>query len=103
MCRSMKKGILIGIVIGISLFLAAIVLLTTQNNQNTTIAEIPPKILVTITMSASRPGCEKTDCYMPTELSVAKQDTVTWVNDDSGFHTVTAGYDATPDGTFDSG
>jgi plastocyanin len=60
--------------------------------------------LVSITMSSSRPGCETTDmCYVPPEITVDSGEPVTWVNDDSGFHTVTSGYYDEHDGVFDSG
>ena len=59
---------------------------------------------VVIPMSASRPGCDKTSlCYVPPEITVPVGRTVTWLNDDSGFHTVTSGYYDTSDGMFDSG
>ena len=59
---------------------------------------------VVIPMSASRPGCDKTNwCYTPPEITVPAGKTVTWLNDDSGFHTVTSGYYDTSDGMFDSG
>ena len=99
----MKKGILIGAGIVALLLLAAVLLMNHQNNQDTSTAETIPKIVVTIEMSASRPGCEKTGCYLPTNLSVSKHDTVTWINEDRGFHTITTGYYDTPDGMFDSG
>jgi plastocyanin len=59
---------------------------------------------VVIPMSASRPGCEKTNwCYTPSEITVSSGKTITWLNDDSGLHTVTSGYYDKPDGMFDSG
>ncbi len=52
----------------------------------------------------SRPGCEKADrCYVPSEMTVEKGRAVTWLNEDSAFHSVTSGlYDA-PTELFDSG
>jgi len=59
--------------------------------------------VVAISMTSSRPGCEKTStCYVPAEITVSSGQTVTWVNEDRGFHTVTSGYYDTPDGSFDS-
>lgn len=64
----------------------------------------PAKFDVAIPMSASRPGCEKASwCYTPPQITVDAGRTVTWLNDDSGLHTVTSGYYNKPDGTFDSG
>ena len=52
----------------------------------------------------SRPGCEETDtCYIPTTITIESGMNVTWVNEDSAFHSVTSGsYDA-PTELFDSG
>ncbi|MFM8659668.1 MAG: plastocyanin/azurin family copper-binding protein [Candidatus Nitrosotenuis sp.] len=64
--------------------------------------EDPSKNTISITMSASRPGCENTECYSPSKLSVHTGDTVTWINNDRGFHTVTTGYYDIPDGMMES-
>jgi plastocyanin len=59
---------------------------------------------VSITMSSSRPGCEKTEtCYLPPEITVDFGESVTWINNDSAFHTVTSGHYDEYDGIFDSG
>jgi plastocyanin len=59
---------------------------------------------VVIPMSASRPGCEEADwCYSPSEIATDVGGTITWLNEDSGFHTVTSGYYDDFDGAFDSG
>ena len=52
----------------------------------------------------SRPGCEIEDrCYIPSVITVERGKQVTWVNEDSAFHSVTSGfYDAQTD-LFDSG
>ena len=52
----------------------------------------------------SRPGCEKIDkCYMPSKITVEKGSSVTWINEDSAFHSVTSGVYDEPTGLFDSG
>ena len=52
----------------------------------------------------SRPGCEKIDkCYIPSEITVEKGSSVTWINEDSAFHSVTSGVYDDPTGLFDSG
>jgi len=52
----------------------------------------------------SRPGCEKNDrCYIPSLIVIEKGKQVTWVNEDSAFHTITSGYYDTPTDLFDSG
>ena len=52
----------------------------------------------------SVPGCEETnECFMPYEVTVDVGGEVTWSNDDSAAHTVTAGSAADgPTGVFDS-
>ncbi|MFM7796948.1 MAG: plastocyanin/azurin family copper-binding protein [Candidatus Nitrosotenuis sp.] len=58
--------------------------------------------IVSIVMSSSRPGCEKSNCYLPTKISITSGQTITWINHDRGFHTVTTGYYDTPNGVIES-
>jgi len=52
----------------------------------------------------SRPGCEETDrCYIPSLIVIQKGKQVTWVNEDSAFHSITSGFYDTPTDLFDSG
>ena len=52
----------------------------------------------------SRPGCEENDrCYIPSLIVIEKGKQVTWVNEDSAFHSITSGYYDTPTDLFDSG
>ncbi len=52
----------------------------------------------------SRPGCEETEgCYVPTRITVERGVDVTWVNEDSAFHSVTSGFYDAPTDLFDSG
>ena len=52
----------------------------------------------------SRPGCEETDrCYIPSLIVIEKGKQVTWVNEDSAFHSITSGFYNTPTDLFDSG
>lgn len=73
--------------------------LKTPNTTNSTKSEF----IVNIVMSSSRPGCNDSDCYLPKEITINQYGTITWINKDRGFHTVTAGYYDVPDGLFDSG
>ncbi|MDX1441143.1 MAG: PEFG-CTERM sorting domain-containing protein [Nitrosopumilaceae archaeon] len=59
---------------------------------------------VSVPQGTSVPGCEATnECYIPYEITVNVGDEVTWSNDDSAAHTVTAGSAADgPSGVFDS-
>ena len=63
---------------------------------------IPPDVV--IPMKVSRPGCDIEDiCYIPSNIVVEKGKSVTWVNEDSSFHSVTSGFYPEPSGLFDSG
>ena len=59
---------------------------------------------VSTPQGTSVPGCETTNqCFMPYEVTVDVGGVVTWSNDDSAAHTVTAGGAADgPSGVFDS-
>ena len=63
--------------------------------------EIQTKIVMP--SKSSRPGCEETDlCYIPSVVTISPHQSVTWVNQDVAFHTVTSGQYGNPDGLFDS-
>jgi predicted secreted protein with PEFG-CTERM motif len=59
---------------------------------------------VSIPQGTSVPGCEETnECFVPNEVTINPGDEVTWSNNDSAAHTVTAGSAADgPSGVFDS-
>jgi predicted secreted protein with PEFG-CTERM motif len=63
-----------------------------------------PTASVSTPQGTSVPGCETTnECYIPYEVTVDVGGEVTWSNDDSAAHTVTAGSAAEgPSGVFDS-
>ena len=53
------------------------------------VEDIEPVVNADVIMptKVSRPGCEETDrCYIPSEITVEKGRTVTWLNEDSAFH-----------------
>ena len=59
---------------------------------------------VVIPIKVSRPGCDIEDiCYIPSTIVVEKGKSVTWLNEDSSFHSVTSGFYPEPSGFFDSG
>ena len=63
---------------------------------------IPPDVV--IPMKVSRPGCDVEDiCYIPSNIVAEKGDSITWLNEDSSFHSVTSGFYPEPSGLFDSG
>jgi len=52
----------------------------------------PVTVKVSIPSGTSVPGCEENDkCYVPSKVSIKKGDTVSWSNEDTAAHTVTAG------------
>jgi predicted secreted protein with PEFG-CTERM motif len=61
-------------------------------------------VIVSAPQGTSVPGCEETnECFMPYMVTVDVGGEVTWSNDDSAAHTVTAGSAADgPSGVFDS-
>jgi len=59
---------------------------------------------VVIPIKVSRPGCDIEDiCYIPSTIVVEKGKSVTWLNEDSSFHSVTSGFYPESSGLFDSG
>ena len=60
--------------------------------------------MISTPQGTSVPGCETTnECYIPYEVEIHVGDEVTWTNDDTAAHTVTAGSAADgPSGVFDS-
>ena len=69
----------------------------------TTVEEIIDADVI-IPIKVSRPGCDIEDiCYIPPNIVVEKGKSVTWLNEDSSFHSVTSGFYPEPSGLFDSG
>lgn len=103
-----KKYLVLAAILFVAALMAALYGMSNANPGEQTVdvgIEIVPdgEYVVAISMTSSRPGCEKTDmCYVPAEITVDSGQTITWVNEDRGFHTVTSGYYDTPDGSFDS-
>jgi len=77
--------------------------------QNTTVKDTDePKIShkadVIMSTKVSRPGCEITDsCYTPSKITIKQGSPITWINEDSAFHSVTSGFYDDPNELFDSG
>ncbi len=89
-------GIIILVIIGVSL--PNITSDDTKETESTVTGDVimPTKV--------SRPGCEEIDrCYMPSMIVVDSGNQVTWVNEDSAFHSVTSGFYGAPTELFDSG
>ena len=104
-----KKIITLAIILGISVSIIGLSLSnynteeTNTEETNTEIEEII-KADVIIPIKVSRPGCDVEDiCYIPPHIVVEKGKSVTWLNEDSSFHSVTSGFYPEPSGLFDSG
>ena len=104
-----KKIIIIAIILSISISIIGLSLSgytseeTNSEETKTPIEEIV-KADVIIPIKVSRPGCDIEDiCYIPSNIVVEKGKSVTWVNEDSSFHSVTSGFYPEPSGLFDSG
>ena len=109
-----KKIITLAIILGISVSIIGLSL--SSLNSEETISEnynseeiglqndflIAPDVVIPI--KVSRPGCDIEDiCYIPSTIVVEKGKSVTWLNEDSSFHSVTSGFYPEPSGLSDSG
>jgi plastocyanin len=99
-----KKIIIVGI-IGFAILLGITMSFSNnsveENNDETTLVIKGDVVMPT---KVSRPGCEIDDrCYVPSLILTKKGDSVTWVNEDSAFHSVTSGFYESPTELFDSG
>jgi len=70
--------------------------------------DIQPDVMtsgdVIMPTKVSRPGCEEIDrCYIPSVITISAGESITWVNEDSAFHSVTSGLYDSPTELFDSG
>ena len=104
-----KKIITLAIILGISISIIGLSLsnynFEETNSEETTVkVEEIIKADVIIPIKVSRPGCDIEDiCYIPSTIVVEKGKSITWINEDSSFHSVTSGFYGEPTGLFDSG
>ena len=103
----MKKKILISGLIISAIIISSI--LSLQFGQVESSSDVQDKNtmekLATVIMpiKSSRPGCDETNtCYIPSKISIRQGESVTWLNEDAAFHTVTSGTYENPNGMFDS-
>ena len=105
-----KKIITLTIILGISISVIGLSLsgLNSEDHNSEVIGNlqndfiIPPDVVIPI--KVSRPGCDVEDiCYIPSNIVAEKGDSITWLNEDSSFHSVTSGFYPEPSGLFDSG
>ena len=104
-----KKIITLTTILGISILIIGLFLFN-YNSEETSSEETKIEIEeiieadVIIPIKVSRPGCDIEDiCYIPPNIVVEKGKSVTWLNEDSSFHSVTSGFYGEPTGLFDSG
>ena len=99
-----KKITLVAVLLVLVFVIIGIVL---SNSSIETISEDSEPIVkadVIMPTKVSRPGCEKIDrCYIPSVITIQSGQQVTWVNEDSAFHSVTSGFYGSPTELFDSG
>ncbi|MGB0855717.1 MAG: cupredoxin domain-containing protein [Nitrosopumilus sp.] len=89
-------GVLISIIIGVSFSIDPV-----NETENTDVIVQADVIMPT---KVSRPGCEEQDrCYIPSQITIDAGNQVTWINEDSAFHSVTSGFYNEPTEFFDSG
>ena len=66
-------------------------------------AKAPMSVTVEPVAGSGAPGCETTECYTPSTVTIAAGGTVTFTNTDTAPHTSTSGSAANgPDGVFDT-
>jgi len=101
----LKKKILLASIFAIIIAVIGIALIPQNENyvQNTDDSKPTLKADVIMPTKVSRPGCENTDsCYIPSKISIKSGDSVTWLNEDAAFHSVTSGYYGNQSELFDS-
>ncbi|WP_316504386.1 cupredoxin domain-containing protein [Nitrosopumilus sp.] len=99
----LKKITLIG-TIGIVILVAVAFSFSDDSVQKDETSELIVEGDVIMPTKVSRPGCEESDqCYIPSQIVIGKGKQVTWLNEDSAFHSVTSGFYDAPTYLFDSG
>jgi plastocyanin len=100
----LKKITVIGTTVLVFLLIVGLVISTFYVEENSEESEQIIKGDVIMPTKVSRPGCEETNrCYVPSSITTNPGKQVTWVNEDSAFHSVTSGFYDTPTNLFDSG
>jgi plastocyanin len=100
----LKKITIIGTTVLVFLLIVGLVISTFYVEENSEESEQIIKGDVIMPTKVSRPGCEETNrCYVPSSITINPDKQVTWVNEDSAFHSVTSGFYDTPTNLFDSG
>jgi plastocyanin len=95
---------IIGIITVIVMVIIGLIISNSSIEKNSEEPEVVVKGDIIMSTKSSRPGCEETDrCYIPSVIVIDSGNPVTWVNEDSAFHSVTSGFYGEPSELFDSG
>jgi plastocyanin len=95
---------IIGIITVIVMVIIGLIVSNSSIEKNSEESEVVVKGDIIMSTKSSRPGCEETDrCYIPSVIVIDSGNPVTWVNEDSAFHSVTSGFYGEPSELFDSG
>jgi len=99
-----KKIIILGISVAVILIIASLSLSNFSLEENDAELQLIIEGDVIMPSKVSRPGCQEIDrCYVPSLIVIDSGKEVTWVNEDSAFHSVTSGFYDAPTELFDSG
>jgi plastocyanin len=96
--------IIVAIILSVSVTIVGLSLSDYNFDEKNSDVKTIVKADVIMPIKVSRPGCDIEDiCYIPSSIVTEKGKPITWVNEDSSFHTVTSGFYGEPTGLFDSG
>jgi plastocyanin len=99
-----KKITILSAVGAVMFVILALSLTNNSENKTTETDDLIVQGDVIMPTKVSRPGCEVQDiCYIPSSIITQKGKPITWVNQDSAFHSVTSGFYGEPTDLFDSG
>ncbi len=99
-----KKITMAGIIAVAVIVMIGLIVSDSSIGKNSEESEVVVKGDIIMPTKSSRPGCEEIDrCYIPSAIIIDSGNQVTWVNEDSAFHSVTSGFYGEPSELFDSG
>jgi len=99
-----KIIIIIGIVTVYAIIMIGLVTFASSKEKTSEEPEVVVAGDIIMSTKSSRPGCEEADrCYIPSVFTIDSGNQVTWINEDSAFHSVTSGFYDEPSDLFDSG
>jgi len=99
-----KKITMAGIIAVAVIVMIGLIVSDSSIGKNSEESEVVVKGDIIMPTKSSRPGCEEIDrCYIPSAIVIDSGNQVTWVNEDSAFHSVTSGFYGEPSELFDSG